>query len=855
MADYTYDAFGNNTGFMEDEEERKKCEKELGNTTVGKTEVINYADGSQTEKTTKEVPAPVNPAEQSFFSKLGSAVGEAVNRVPENFSRNVDRFQQRLTNAPSNFMSNVQAAPANLANNVSQGAQQPTKPVAPANDMAAYTAQQESGNNPNIGYHFQPDETGQRKSTAFGTYGLTAPAYTDVQRANPQFANRPITSLTPQEQTQAYNTYTQLNGQQLQRLGVDPTQGNVQLAHLLGANGAARFLKTGEVSPEAAAANGGVERLTQIAQGRLQGGNAPSSGAVPQPRPMARPDNGVAVATGQGVQGTQSTVGPMSPMDAQLQMQAQDIESGLSQQPQVDTTPNSFDEFGTPVYSEEAANLQKFTNDFQTNQDNVDELMKLGTNTSAPESVRQRAKDRALELYQQQRTEQKAKEDLPKLTPKQVGDVAQGKNKTSVGDWMQYLLFRHLGLNDLANEKGEKLGIGHAWENSTITDEKGNERSVELLRSKSGKTLSGKFTGKDGAELSQEQLEQAAGGILGKGVHVSKVENVINPATGERIQEQTLSNGKMRYRMSGKAYAGDTSQFQNANAWESDQDRKSGAANTYLNRNFPAGATDQQKYTAYTQAGVHPRYIESLMGLPEGTLTKSKQPAPQPSTNTGTADVGVAPTAQKEDIFAPVVQRPGESTKDFESRKDKVEAKLKPLIKSVAEPFINKSAGIEQTLANIRLGIEALDSGDHNIGPMIAGRESSVLPGVQQALGGLVGTKASENTKLINSFMSEAGLKNIKDTMGPSISNFDVQTKLKQMPAGERSNPQAVRDFLLREYNSIYTQALRAKDITERLNMIEPGTVNLGPPASELVKKPKEKEQSNKVDTNNPLLK
>ena len=138
-------------------------------------------------------------------------------------------------------------------------------------------------NNPNIEYHFPQNAQGQRKSTAFGMFGLTAPAYADIQQANAKFANRPITSLTPEEQTQAYQTYTDLNKQRLQGMGVEPTDANARLAHFLGASGAAKYLQTGEISPQAAAANGGLENAIRIAEQRLAGGQAPASGAAQQP--------------------------------------------------------------------------------------------------------------------------------------------------------------------------------------------------------------------------------------------------------------------------------------------------------------------------------------------------------------------------------------------------------------------------------------------------------------------------------------------------------------------------------------------------------------------------------------------
>jgi len=165
---------------------------------------------------------------------------------------------------------------------------------------------------------------------------------------------------------------------------------------------------------------------------------------------------------------------------------------------------------------------------YQLLQDNQDAMFKMAYDETQPEYLRQRAKERGVELYKQQRELEDAQNKLPTLNPPQVADTLKG-GKNSVGDWAQYLLFKHLGLNDLANEKGEQLGIGHAWENSTITDDKGNERSVEILRSASGKTLKGKFTGKDGADLTPDQFDQATPGISVKGVHISKVNDVMNP--------------------------------------------------------------------------------------------------------------------------------------------------------------------------------------------------------------------------------------------------------------------------------------------------------------------------------------
>jgi hypothetical protein len=143
------------------------------------------------------------------------------------------------------------------------------RPVSPEEAYNQYTARMESGGNPNVGYH------NPQKSSAYGTYGITQPQYQEIQRANPQFAGRDISSLSPEEQGQANTTSRDVYAQQLRAKGVEPTEENLRLAHFLGAGGANQYLKSGAISPQAAAANGGEERVRQIAQQRLQGPAVP----------------------------------------------------------------------------------------------------------------------------------------------------------------------------------------------------------------------------------------------------------------------------------------------------------------------------------------------------------------------------------------------------------------------------------------------------------------------------------------------------------------------------------------------------------------------------------------------------
>jgi hypothetical protein len=420
---YQYDEMGNIIGEYESEEERKARE-EAANAEVHKQEVKTYGDGTQTVTTTQELPAQPPAA----------AVQPTAAPMP-------------------------QAAPVRaIAATPMQGQGGAISP-----EQMAYTQRMESGANPNIGYHYAPGAEGQRKSSAYGAYGMTAPAYADVQRANPAFAGRDITSLSPQEQQQAMQTYTGLNAQSLQRQGVEPSEANVRLAHFLGAKGAADYLNNGTISPAAAAANGGDEAARRIAQQRLLGGNAPASGAAQQATPVApsiypqaQPGEGVQVATGQGVQGTPSTV---------------------------DQSMNALNAV----------------------QDNPIDLLKFRADTSHPEWLREWAGSQASDLMKQEIDKKKAEKQATAL----ITGAATGDRKASNqiaqtltsqdGSWLKMILLGFIS-PQMAGEEAIKLGFGN--KTAPVTDQAGHTGLVQF--NAKGDPLQG--TKSNGEPMTREEL-------------------------------------------------------------------------------------------------------------------------------------------------------------------------------------------------------------------------------------------------------------------------------------------------------------------------------------------------------------
>jgi hypothetical protein len=397
-------------------------------------------------------------------------------------------------------------------------------PVAPARvetiPDASYTAQMESGGNFNIGRH-------GANTTATGAYGITAPAFQDVQRRDPYFANKSLEQLTPEEQTRAYSVVRQNNAGYLQNFGVEPNDANLRLAHFLGAKGAADYIKEGKVSPDAAKFNGGEENVRRIADARLRGQAAPSSGAAQGPQPVApvapqQPQQlgQFDLAQGQGMPG--------------LRMPG--VTPGVTPQPDVTRTAIDF---------------------YQNAQDNPQELLKLRSDENAPEFLRRRAADRAYELMDQEVKQRQAQEQVQALTQ----GVAQGDPKSAremsklltqqEGSWAKYILLGFIS-PDLAKEEAIKLGFGNKWQSAQTAD--GQSGLVEY----NAKGLPLRGVKADGTEMNQKELiSYATSGAAGK---VSTSGTFFQTPQGQILRAQSDDKGNTRLvdAASGARYTGST---------------------------------------------------------------------------------------------------------------------------------------------------------------------------------------------------------------------------------------------------------------------------------------------------------
>lgn len=681
----------------------------------------------------------------------------------------------------------------------------PTRSLAPSTNIAGgyvpavpgaaynqYIAQNESGANPNIGYH------NQARSTAYGPYGITASAYQDARRLNPALPED-ITKATPEQQTAAQNAFTQQNAKYLQSYGIEPTANNLAAAHFLGARGLSDYLKTGAISPMAAAANGGEEKVRQIVQQRLGGAPAPASGAVTETAALATPSNQ-----------------PVNPY-------AMTVPSGQGLKvPGVSTTE--------PAAGADA--VSRYT----AIQDSPAELLAYAQDTNNPEWMRNRAQSRLMDQYNRQVAQREAQTQFNEMVKngdtKGITNALQGRgSKGEEGSYLKMIALSFIS-PQLAGAEAVKLGLAPTkWEDTTLNLPDGREVGVQIERSANGRVLQGTRT--DGTPLTASELEIAQTGAMPKGVHVTRVDHMINPQNPNQvITKQILSNGKERYLSGGSNYTGEKGNLVMAQQFTEQENRRVNQAYTNLAKTY-SNPNNQQKAQALQDAGVSVYRIESELGLAPGALGAGKgrtSGTPEPTT------VPVGTSANKltagqtqtvlENPYERPVQREGESNKTFESRIKDWENKNKLQTKA-AEGFAEKAVDIRSTLDKFRQGIDIIDNGPHNLGPNFSVSGAGPLPKVQQFFGEQFGTDGAANTQLLRSLITRGGLEGIKNYMGPAISNFDVQTWMKNNPITESSPPAAIKAWLEKTYRAMYDAAEMQRKNAERLGMIDP-TFTLG---------------------------
>jgi soluble lytic murein transglycosylase len=476
------------------------------------------------------------------------------------------------------------------------------------------------------------------------------------------------------------------------------------------------------------------------------------------------------------------------------------------------------------------------------NSDDREGIAKLAFGVDTPKDVQMAALNKLHKTMEVANSMDKAKQKMEELSANpDARALTKVMNDSKLGAYAKVLMYTALNWHGKARELLDEIDPKITYGSATVGDK--NYYVGTDANGKVREAWDGQKWVSDPKVLNDIGANNMA---LGKGVHVTKTDTYIDPETGQVVNHQVFSNSKERYTSGGTQYTGDPSKLVLEHAHTANENRKVDAVRKDLLNKYP-NPTPQQLASALGQAGLPNRRIESELGLAPGTLSKQKQ---QPQTNAGPqvnasqAGGGGAQAAQAAQAQAQTQNQalantfntgstefrgpmPGESKQSYESAKKAFDTMSAKDIKQ-ADDFGKTHIATRNGLEDLKQAVAAVGSGKHYIGPMFgsspqAGQSAGALPGVQEFFGGKFGDQTNmNNTILMRSLMTRQGLTGIKDSMGPSISNFDVQAWLKSNPVNENSSPEQLLQYFTRLHNQMYDMAQKDKANAVKYGQVSP---------------------------------
>lgn len=143
---------------------------------------------------------------------------------------------------------------------------------------------------------------------------------------------------------------------------------------------------------------------------------------------------------------------------------------------------------------------------YQQHQDNIPELMKLGISDdpNVPDYIKERSRNRAADLVQQQREMEKAKQQVATMTPTETAKAL--RKKSDEGSFVKMFVYSMLGMSANANEEADKLGMGRE---TAVMGADGKPYLIKV--GYNGKPLSG-YNPETSKDLTNDELIKVAAG-------------------------------------------------------------------------------------------------------------------------------------------------------------------------------------------------------------------------------------------------------------------------------------------------------------------------------------------------------
>ena len=206
--------------------------------------------------------------------------------------------------------------------------------------------------------------------------------------------------------------------------------------------------------------------------------------------------------------------GPISPEQLQQeQQQQQQPRQGILALPSVGASAE-----GITGEQEAQQRLSQYQSQFEQNQNNIDQLIALQKDQTAPLSFRNLANERATELLTTERNKRRAQDEAEKIKndPVAITKVLKSEPEDEKGSWLKFLLLGFIS-PQAAGLEAARLGlIPTTYQRATIQNSDGTQKVVQVKLRADGKVIGG--TDLENNQLSPEDLQKAMTGIAMKGV-------------------------------------------------------------------------------------------------------------------------------------------------------------------------------------------------------------------------------------------------------------------------------------------------------------------------------------------------
>jgi hypothetical protein len=670
--------------------------------------------------------------------------------------------------------------------------------------------------------------------------------------ANPGFGIRPAAAQTPEEYNRVGQEYFQAL---LQKYNGDEQKAIA--AYNMGPGAVDRNIAQNQGQFNVATAPQETQSYLRRVGERVLGAMVPSAQAATPVAPTATTQPARIVPPGQTVNLANSS--------QNIPVNAPPVTAPVNQAvppQQFTTTPPTAEGLAmgppvTAITAEAYGQIEPYAQGF-IDAKSPQDLMRIGSDVNAPKWAQELAGQKLAQQLRGAEEKEKTTAELQQkiTTGDTLGIAKMFQDKRGEGSWAKAILFGYMGAPQLAAAELGKMGYGTSFQQSML-----DGKPVLLEMRFDGLPQQGVDL-TTGIKLDDAQMARAVTGVVGKGGQTEA--GLVDNATGVGGYTRTVTaDGRQIIKDASGAIVTNPQIITNlrkvgveGTRAEQDESARVKAAYSNLAKNF-AQPTEQQKFKALQDAGVPPRRIEAELGLKPGTLSGAAAATTAPTATPTATDVKAATTTQQvvssprqaESVYEEPVQRPGESNTAFKARVEDRNKKLNLMNKN-AEDFRTKSDDIKNQLQSLKNTYDIISRGEYNLGPVLGGGGAAyALPGAQQFFGELVGTEESQNTVKILSLINREGLQDIKNSMGPAISNFDVQTWMRSNPIKPNASQDALKDYVAKLYKEIYEKAERSRDNAVRLGMIE-GDFSLGARPEEI-----RTSRDGEVDRDNPLLK